>query len=110
MIIGLPKETKDNEFRVGMSPGTVHTLTNQGHFVRVQTGAGIGSAFSDDDYRSAGADIVSNADEAWSAQLVVKVKEPTEPRCAPTWNEYCANDQISLKDQLSDIETIAHAR
>ncbi|MCW5600208.1 alanine dehydrogenase [Nitrosomonas sp.] len=79
MIIGLPKETKDNEFRVGMSPGTVHTLTNQGHFVRVQTGAGIGSAFSDDDYRSAGADIVSNADEAWSAQLVVKVKEPTEP-------------------------------
>lgn len=78
MIIGLPKETKDNEYRVGMSPGTVHTLVEHGHQVRVQTGAGVESSFTDSDYQSAGADIVPNAEDAWSAQMVVKVKEPTE--------------------------------
>lgn len=78
MIIGLPKETKDNEYRVGMSPGTVHTLVEHGHQVRVQAGAGMESAFTDKDYRSAGADIVPEAEDAWSAQMVVKVKEPTE--------------------------------
>lgn len=77
MIIGLPKEIKDNEHRVGMSPGVVHTLIGHGHRVRVQAGAGQGSFFTDEDYQSAGADIVSNAEDAWSAQLVIKVKEPT---------------------------------
>lgn len=78
MIIGLPKETKDNEYRVGMSPGAIHTLVEQGHQVRVQTGAGEGSSFTDGDYQSAGADIVPHVEDAWSAQMVVKVKEPTE--------------------------------
>ena len=78
MIIGLPKEIKDNEYRVGMSPGTVHTLIEHGHQVRVQAGAGDGSSFSDGDYQSAGADIVPHAEDAWSAQMVVKVKEPIE--------------------------------
>jgi alanine dehydrogenase len=78
MIIGLPREIKDSEYRVGMSPGTVHTLVEHGHQVRVQAGAGMGSSFTDEDYQSAGADIVLAAEDAWSAQLVVKVKEPTE--------------------------------
>lgn len=79
MIIGVPKETKDHEFRVGLTPGTVHALTTQGHHIKIETGAGLGSAFTDDDYRSAGAEIVMYPRNAWAAQLVVKVKEPTEP-------------------------------
>ena len=76
MIIGLPKEIKDNENRVGLIPGAVKVLTRRGHQVLVQTGAGLGSSLSDDEYIAAGAQIVSSADEAWAAEMVVKVKEP----------------------------------
>lgn len=76
MLIGLPKEIKDNEYRVGLTPATVQSLTQQGHRVRVESGAGLGSAISDSEFQAAGADIVASAAEAWSAQLVVKVKEP----------------------------------
>jgi alanine dehydrogenase len=75
MIIGVPKEIKDHEYRVAMTPGGVHQLALHGHRVQVETGAGEGSGFSDEQYEKAGAKIVSTA-EAWSAQLVVKVKEP----------------------------------
>ncbi len=78
MIIGLPKEIKDNEYRVGLTPGCVHALVEHGHRVLVETGAGAGSFISDQDYRSAGAEIVELAEEVWAAQLVVKVKEPIE--------------------------------
>ena len=77
MLIGLPKETKDHETRVGMTPSTVKALTRHGHQVHVQSGAGEGSFLSDEEYRSAGATIVPHAEDAWSAQMVVKVKEPT---------------------------------
>ncbi len=76
MIIGLPKEIKDNENRVGMTPGAVKALTRRGHRVLVETGAGVGSSLPDEEYQSAGAELVSSAAEAWSAQMVVKVKEP----------------------------------
>ncbi|SJM92851.1 Alanine dehydrogenase [Crenothrix polyspora] len=76
MLIGVPKEIKDNENRVGMTPGTVRALTQRGHQVLVQKGAGEGSAILDAEYQGAGAHIVTSAEEAWSAQLVVKVKEP----------------------------------
>lgn len=76
MIIGLPKEVKDNENRVGLIPGAVRTLTRRGHRVLVETGAGIGSAIDDDEYVAAGAEIVPDAATAWSAEMVVKVKEP----------------------------------
>ncbi|WP_350283857.1 alanine dehydrogenase [Nitrosomonas sp.] len=79
MIIGLPKETKTDEYRVGLTPGSVHTLVGHGHRVLVETGAGSGSVISDQDYRAAGAEIVAHAEDAWAAELVVKVKEPTEP-------------------------------
>lgn len=78
MIIGLPKEIKDNENRVGLTPGAVKALTRRGHRVLVESSAGLGSSITDDEYRAAGADIVTTAD-AWSAQMVVKVKEPIEP-------------------------------
>lgn len=76
MLIGLPKEVKDNESRVGMTPGAVKTLTRRGHQVLVQQGAGTGSSLSDEEYQSAGAEIVPHAEDVWAAQMVVKVKEP----------------------------------
>ena len=80
MIIGVPKEIKNNEFRVAMTPAGVETLTGKGHPVLVQSGAGEGTGISDADYETAGAEIVSSADDAWGrAELVVKVKEPVEP-------------------------------
>ncbi|MMZ49633.1 Alanine dehydrogenase [compost metagenome] len=76
MIIGVPKEIKNNENRVGMTPASVSAYKSDGHEVRVETGAGVGSGFTDDDYVAAGANIVSTPKEAWLAEMVVKVKEP----------------------------------
>lgn len=76
MLIGLPKEVKDNEYRVGMTPAAVRALAQQGHRIKVQSGAGDGSSFTDLEYQSAGAEIVAGSDGAWAAELVVKVKEP----------------------------------
>ena len=78
MRIGVPGETKDREFRVGMVPDGVRALVQGGHEVWVESRAGMGSGFTDDDYVGAGARIVGT-DEAWSEpDLVVKVKEPNE--------------------------------
>jgi len=76
MKIGVPKEIKNNENRVAMTPAGVVTLTTAGHEVFIETGAGIGSSFSDEDYLAAGATIVSTAKEAWAQEMVMKVKEP----------------------------------
>ncbi|MGB9660506.1 MAG: alanine dehydrogenase [Moorellaceae bacterium] len=77
MIIGLPREIKPQEHRVGLTPAGVDTLVRAGHQVIVEKGAGEGSGFSDGDYRRAGARIVTGAAEAWAeADMVVKVKEP----------------------------------
>lgn len=76
--IGVPKEVKNNEYRVAMTPAGVMTLTSAGHEVYIETGAGLGSSFTDDDYRVAGAKIVDTAEEAWSQELILKVKEPIE--------------------------------
>lgn len=75
MIVGVPKEIKTLENRVALTPGGAESLTRRGHTVLVEQGAGLGSGISDDEYRAAGAEIVS-AKEAWLAELVVKVKEP----------------------------------
>jgi len=76
MIVGIPKEIKDNEYRVSMTSTGVHQLVEAGHTVLVETGAGDGSRFPDEQFAKAGAKIVS-ADAAWTqANLVVKVKEP----------------------------------
>src|SRR5260370_25456195 len=76
MLIGVPKEVKDHETRVGLVPSGVISLREAGHRVLVETGAGAGSAHPDEEYLRAGAEIVGRAAEAWGAELVVTVKEP----------------------------------
>lgn len=76
VIIGLPKEVKDNEYRVALTPGAVKQLVNTGHRVLLEKDAGKGSAFADEEYGAAGAQLVSEARHAWQGDLVIKVKEP----------------------------------
>src|SRR6478736_7903487 len=77
MLVGVPKEIKDSEYRVGLVPSTVRELTRKGHDVIVETGAGLGAGIADDDYRAVGAEIVSDADQVFGrGELIVKVKEP----------------------------------
>ncbi len=76
MRIGLPKEIKDQEFRVGLTPAAVQSLCQRGHEVIVETGAGAGSGFGDADYAAVGATLVADAATAWAQEMVVKVKEP----------------------------------
>lgn len=77
MIIGIPKEIKDNENRVGMVPGGVQALVNRGHKVYVQSTAGLGSGISDDEFAAAGAEILATAKEVFDkSEMIVKVKEP----------------------------------
>ncbi|MGB7405331.1 MAG: alanine dehydrogenase [Pacificimonas sp.] len=84
MKIGVPKEIKNHEYRVGMTPPPVYELTGAGgHEVVVETGAGAGIDFSDDDYRAAGATILDTPDEVFAtADMIVKVKEPQLHECA----------------------------
>ncbi len=80
MIVGLPKEIKDNEYRVGLTPAGVRALTDAGHQVIVEKTAGGGSGFDDALYQKAGAKIIESADDVWDqAEMIVKVKEPIEP-------------------------------
>src|SRR6202044_2665581 len=79
MIIGVPREIKDNEARVGVTPAGGKALTEAGHKVLVETEAGAQSGFPDAEYQNAGAEIVGEAGYVWGkADLVVKVKEPIE--------------------------------
>jgi alanine dehydrogenase len=82
MLIGVPKEVKTQEYRVGLTTGSVHELAHHGHQVIVQSSAGEGIGLSDDQYRDAGAEIVPGAGEIFErAELVVKVKEPQPEEC-----------------------------
>jgi alanine dehydrogenase len=79
MVIGVPREIKDNEARVGVTPAGVKALTEVGHTVLVETNAGAYSGFSDVEYRKAGAEILDEARRVWDdSEIVVKVKEPIE--------------------------------
>jgi alanine dehydrogenase len=80
--VGVPKEIKNHEYRVGLTPGSVRELTSSGQTVLVQTGAGAEIGFSDDDYRAAGAEIAQTAEQVFaSADMIVKVKEPQPAEC-----------------------------
>ncbi len=80
MIVGLPKEIKDNEYRVGLTPAGARALSDAGHKVIVEKSAGAGSGFDDGLYQKAGAEILNTADDVWGkADMIVKVKEPIEP-------------------------------
>jgi alanine dehydrogenase len=75
--VGIPREVKNHEYRVAITPAGVHELTRHGHDVFVETGAGLGSSISDDEFTAAGAKIASTADEVWATgDLILKVKEP----------------------------------
>ena len=78
MIIGVPKEIKNNEFRVGLTPDTAAAYVQAKHKVLIEKGAGLGSGFTDAEYRQAGCKIVKTAKEAWAAEMIIKVKEPLE--------------------------------
>jgi len=80
MIIGVPKEIKEKEFRVGIVPSGVKALVQAGHAVLIEQGAGEGSGITDEQYSSAGANLIASAAEVWAkANLVMKVKEPLPP-------------------------------
>src|SRR3982074_1542032 len=80
MIIGVPKEIKQQEHRVGLIPSTAATLARKGHTVLVQKNAGVGSGYSDEDYIGAGAKMIDRAEDVFAqADMIVKVKEPLPP-------------------------------
>lgn len=122
MKIGVPRETKDQEFRVGMTPDGVRMMAARGHDLMVEVGAGQGSGFPDEDYQRAGARLVST-EEAWSEpDLVVKVKEPNPQEVARlhagqvlfTYLHLAAAPQVTqalLEAEVIGIayETIRHA-
>ncbi len=77
MKISVPKEIKNHEYRVALTPAGVHELVTRGHDVFVEADAGVGSAIADEDYLAAGAKVLSTADEVWGeGEMVLKVKEP----------------------------------
>ena len=83
MLIGVPKEIKSDEYRIGLTPESVAILTNGGHQVMVLANAGLGIGKTDQDYLSAGAEIVATRDEIFErAEMIVKVKEPQSDECA----------------------------
>lgn len=76
LIIGVPREIKTSENRVGLTPGNVATLVAEGHTVFVEEDAGLGSNFTNEEYSKAGAEIKNNIADVWSAEMIIKVKEP----------------------------------
>ena len=76
MIVGVPKEIKNEEYRVAMTPNGVKDFVRAGHTVVVEAGAGVGSGFSDDEYKAAGAELAPVADVFARADMIYKVKEP----------------------------------
>jgi alanine dehydrogenase len=105
MIVGVPKEVKDNEYRVAMTPAGVQQLVQHGHQVLVETQAGDGSRFTDQQYADVGARIVSTAADAWSANMVVKVKEPV-----PAEYGFLRDDLLLFTYlHLAAEETLTHA-
>lgn len=83
MKVGVPKELKNHEYRVGMTPAGVRAMTEAGHQVFIELGAGLGSSFEDVEYEQVGATILPTADEVYGeADLIIKVKEPIEPEYA----------------------------
>src|SRR5258706_12796271 len=77
MLVGVPKEIKDNEYRVGLVPSTVRELTLKGHRVLVEKNAGLGAGLADSDYQAAGAELARDADQVFGqAEMIVKVKQP----------------------------------
>ena len=116
MIIGVPKEIKTREYRVGMTPAGVRILASHGHSVRVEAGAGEGSGIPNDAYAAQGANIVASAADAWSADLVVKVKEPLpveygffrDGLILYTYLHLAPERELTLRLALSNVKSVAY--
>jgi alanine dehydrogenase len=117
MNIGVPKEIKSDEYRVSMIPVGVEVMTRAGHSVYVETQAGVGSGFSDEDYARAGAKIVTTADEVFAhADMIVKVKEPQMSEIAKfragqilfTYLHFAASQELTQACMESQIVAIAY--
>lgn len=106
MIIGVPKEIKSNENRVALTPAGALELSRRGHTVYVQSTAGVGSGFNDDEYKSYGAQILQTADEVWAiADMIMKVKEPI----AEEYGRCRANQLIFTYFHFASSEELTHA-
>ena len=90
MIVGVPKEIRDKESRIALTPEGAKQLASVGHEVLVERSGGLGSGFGDEEYAQSGASVVS-AEEAWGAEMVMKVKEPMESEY-----RFLKEDQILL--------------
>ncbi len=117
MLIGVPKEIKTNENRVGVVPSGAEALVAAGHKVQVETGAGLGSGFSDADYVAVGATIAPDADATWAtADMIIKVKEPIAvewPRMRPglvmyTYFHFAADEPLTRAVMKSGAIAIAY--
>ncbi|MBI1287015.1 MAG: alanine dehydrogenase [Flavobacteriales bacterium] len=106
MVIGVPKEIKNNESRVALTPSGAHEFIKRGHKVIIETFAGHGSGFPDEDYREVGAEIFATADEVWaSAEMIMKVKEPIAEEYAR-----CRKDQLIFTYfHFASSEPLTHA-
>ncbi len=111
MRIGVPKEIKVHEYRVGLVPAAVRELTALAHEVLIQTGAGAGIGCSDEDYRSAGARIAPDADSVFSdSQLIVKVKEPQLNECARLRPDQVLFTYLHLAADRAQAEALVRSR
>ncbi|REJ71109.1 MAG: alanine dehydrogenase [Planctomycetota bacterium] len=117
MIVGVPRETKPDEYRVGMLPVGVEELTQAGHRVLVERSAGMGSGIPDEQYAVHGAEIVATPDAIWQqAELVVKVKEPLEPewplmragQMVFTYFHFAADEQLTRQVLQTGITALAY--
>lgn len=116
MKVGVPKEIKADEYRIGMMPVGAEALVKAGHTVLIEAGAGASSGFPDEEYVKAGATIVATADEVFSADMIVKVKEPQPPEIARfrpgqiifTYFHFAASKQLTQACMESEIVAIAY--
>ncbi|GGY91868.1 MULTISPECIES: alanine dehydrogenase [Shewanella] len=107
MKIGIPKEIKNHEYRVGMVPSSVRELTMQGHEVYIEKNAGLGIGFTDDDYTAAGASILDTAAEVFAiAEMVVKVKEPLAIERAMLRHDQILFTYLHLAPDLAQTEDL----
>ena len=106
MIVGVPKEVKGDEYRVAMIPAGVEELTRGGHKVLIQSGAGLGSGISDDEYTRNGAELVPAAAEVWTrADMIVKVKEPLPEE----WSHMRSGQTVFTYFHFAADEELTHA-
>lgn len=117
MIIGCVKEIKKHEYRVGMTPDNAKEYTHHGHTVLIETAAGIGAGFSDQDYINSGATIIYTAEEVWEkADMIIKVKEPLAPeyelmrenQIIYTYLHLAADEKLTLKMMEKKVKGVAY--